>query len=200
MHLRATALTKVSLKMHQKMLKGKFQERIVELIWSQEPSITLQFWIWSALAPGIWTVLYIYIFFSTSFFGQSCETSWWRVCHQRGYRIYFQSNTKLDGVGPVDNRPSPAKLHHFVRKKHTQKTHDMWHLTCDIWHVTYYTRHVTCDMFGEVNIPSKFQLPSSYWLWFMIIWRSGGKGSLNELMNYEAVYRTAPATPGLLIT
>ena len=24
---------------------------------------------------------------------------------------------KLDGVGPVDNRPSPAKLHHFVRKK-----------------------------------------------------------------------------------
>ena len=25
--------------------------------------------------------------------------------------------TKLDGVGPVDNRPSTDKLHHFVRKK-----------------------------------------------------------------------------------
>ena len=24
---------------------------------------------------------------------------------------------KLDGVGPVDNRPSTDKLHHFVRKK-----------------------------------------------------------------------------------
>ena len=26
---------------------------------------------------------------------------------------------KLDGVGPVDNRPSPAKLHHFVRETDT---------------------------------------------------------------------------------
>ena len=24
---------------------------------------------------------------------------------------------KLDGVGPVDNRPSNDKLHHFVKKK-----------------------------------------------------------------------------------
>ena len=24
---------------------------------------------------------------------------------------------QLDGVGPVDNGPSPAMLHHFVRKK-----------------------------------------------------------------------------------
>ena len=75
----------------------------------------------------------------------------------------------------------------------------MWQVTRDTW-------HVTCDMFGEVNILSKFQLPSSYRLWLMILWRSGGKGwlaewmneSMNESMNYEAVYRTAPATPGLL--
>ena len=40
----------------------------------------------------------------------------------------------------------------------------------------------------------------------MILWRSGGKGWINELINElmnewindEAVYRTAPATPGLL--
>ena len=31
---------------------------------------------------------------------------------------------KLDGVGPVDNRPSTNKLHHFVQKK-------MLHLTRD---------------------------------------------------------------------
>ena len=32
---------------------------------------------------------------------------------------------KLDGVGPVDNRPSTAKLHQFVKKK-------MLHVTCDM--------------------------------------------------------------------
>ena len=57
--------------------------------------------------------------------------------------------------------------------------------------------HVTRDKVGGVKILSKFQLPSSYRLWFMILWRSGGKGWLaelmNEWMNDEAVY-----TPGLL--
>ena len=39
-------------------------------------------------------------------------------------RHFLASNTfskrrakKLDGVGPVDNRPSTDKLHHFVQKK-----------------------------------------------------------------------------------
>ena len=32
------------------MLKRKFQERTVELIWAQEPSITLQFWFRSEMA------------------------------------------------------------------------------------------------------------------------------------------------------
>ena len=54
---------------------------------------------------------------------------------------------KLDGVGPVDNRPSTDKLHHFVRKKQQKnKTCDMWHVTCDMWHVTCDMWHVTCDM------------------------------------------------------
>ena len=66
---------------------------------------------------------------------------------------------KLEGVGPVDNRPSTVKLHHLVKK-------NIW----DMWHVT---------RLGGVNILSKFQLPSSDFLWFMILWRSGGKGSLN---------------------
>ena len=96
---------------------------------------------------------------------------------------------ELDGVGPVDNRPSTDNLYHFVQKKNC----DMWHVTRDTWHVTY-------DMFGGVNILSKFQLPSSYRLGFMMLWRSGGKGCMNELMNDKAIYRTAPATPGLLIT
>ena len=35
---------------------------------------------------------------------------------------FFAKIFKLDGVGPVDNRPSPAKLHHFVRKKKEKKS------------------------------------------------------------------------------
>ena len=68
----------------------------------------------------------------------------------------------------------------------------MWHVTCDTWHF------VTRDMFGGVNILSKFQLPSSYGLWFMISWSSRGKGSRSDWMNDEGVSRTAQATPGLL--
>ena len=85
----------------------------------------------------------------------------------------------------IDNRPSTDKLHHFVRKKQkkTQKQHDMkcdtWHVTCDMWHVT------------------KFQLPSSYCLWFMILWRLGRKGGRTELTNYELINHEA--TLGLLI-
>ena len=43
------------------------------------------------------------------------------------------SPQKIDGVGPVDNRPSTDKLHHFERKKNKQK--NMWHVTQDTWHV-----------------------------------------------------------------
>ena len=102
------------------------------------------------------------------------------------------ADLKLDGVGPVDNRPSTDKLHHIVKKK------KMWYLTRDTRHMTHDTWHMTHDMFGGVDILSKFQLPSSYCLWFMILWRSGGKGWLTDLISDKAVYRTAPATPGLL--
>ena len=36
---------------------------------------------------------------------------------------------KLDGVGPVYNRPSTDKLHHFVKKKKLKN--DMCPVTCD---------------------------------------------------------------------
>ena len=88
-------------------------------------------------------------------------------------------------------------------------TRDMWHVTRDIWHVTYDTwhvtrdmQHVTCDMLWGETILSKFQLPSSSGLWFMIFWRFGGKGWfthwLNESVNHKGFYKTAPATQGLL--
>ena len=88
---------------------------------------------------------------------------------------------KLDRVGPFDNRPSTNKLHHFVRKKERKKS-DMWHVTRDTWYVTRDTWHMTRDTFRGVNILTKYQLPSSYHLWFMIFWRSGGKGWIAELI------------------
>ena len=36
---------------------------------------------------------------------------------------------KVDGVGPIDNRPSIDKLYHFVKKK-LHVTLDTWHVTC----------------------------------------------------------------------
>ena len=65
---------------------------------------------------------------------------------------------KLDGVGPVNNRPSTDKLHHFVRKNKKK----IWHRTYDMWHVTRDTWHITRDMFGGLNILSKFQLPREF--------------------------------------
>ena len=57
---------------------------------------------------------------------------WWLVIDEK--------ETKLDEVGPIDNRPSTDKLHHFVKKK--KMTCDTWHVTRDMWHVTCDTWHV----------------------------------------------------------
>ena len=82
-------------------------------------------------------------------------------------------------------------------------TGDRWHVTGDRWHLTGDRWQVTRDTWWGVNILSKFQLPSSNGLGFMMSWRWRGKGWLsdliNESMNDEGVCRAAPATPGLLI-
>ena len=49
-----------------------------------------------------------------------------------------------------------------------------------------------------MNILSKFQLFSSSGLGLTVLWIYFHKPSLNYWINHEAVYRTAPATPGLL--
>ena len=70
----------------------------------------------------------------------------------------------------------------------------MWHVTYDMWHLTR-------DRYGEVNLLSKFQVPSSHRLGMKVCWR------YTELWRYfHKVHslndggdcRTAPATPGLL--
>ena len=52
----------------------------------------------------------------------------------------FLSKTKLkysqlDGVGPVDNRPSTKKKEE-EKKDMCHVTQDLWHMTCDAWHMT----------------------------------------------------------------
>ena len=54
-------------------------------------------------------------------------------------KIELKLHYKLDGVGPVDNRPSTDKLQQFVRKKENK----WWHATCDTWPVTCDTCHLT---------------------------------------------------------
>ena len=69
-------------------------------------------------------------------------------------------------------------------------THDMWHMTCDMWHmshdmwhVTGDMWHVTCDTWRELNILSKFQVPSSYGLGVKVSWRFGQNGSVRKSVN-----------------
>ena len=106
-------------------------------------------------------------------------------------------NNKLDGVGPVDNRPSTDKLHHFVKKK--QKKTDMWHVTCDMWHMTCDTWHAT--RLGGWTFSKNF---SSLDLTVCDLWYYEDLEEkdewINQLIIDEAVYRTATATPGLLIS
>ena len=63
----------------------------------------------------------------------------WKVPLESLILLDIEHQLKLDGVGPVDNRPSTDKLHHSVRKKTTcdtwHVTRDTWHVTCDTWHV-----------------------------------------------------------------
>ena len=59
---------------------------------------------------------------------------------------------------------------------------------------------MTSDTWREVKILSKFQVPSQYGLGVKVERIFGGKGRVNESMNYEVVCRTAPASPALLNT
>ena len=81
----------------------------------------------------------------------------------------------------------------------------MWHVTCDMWHMTCDMWHVTHDMWqvggGEpslkISAPQLLRFPSEGLLKIISQRMTNG---VNELMNDKGVFRTAPATPGLLNT
>ena len=84
-------------------------------------------------------------------------------------------------------------------------TCDMWHVTRDTWHLTPDMWHMTCDMWHVVGGEHCLKISAPQLLRFVIydilkIWRKRLTHWLNESVNDEGVYRTAPATPGLLNT
>ena len=91
-----------------------------------------------------------------------------------------QNSSKLDGVGPIDTRPSTNKLHHCQKRR---KKKYMWHGSClGGWTFSQNFSSIAltvCDLWYYEDLEEKDD-----WL--------------NQLMNDEAVNRTAAATPGLL--
>ena len=80
---------------------------------------------------------------------------------------YNLHQLKLDGVGPVDTRPSTDTLHNFVQKRRRKGkktwhlTHDMSHVTCDMW-------QVICDMWNVVGGEHCLIISAPYLLRFVI--------------------------------
>ena len=62
-----------------------------------------------------------------------------------------------------------------------QVTRDTWHVTCDMWHMVWSEHSLKIS----VRQLLRFGIDSVYWMNYWIY-------------NYEGVYKTAPATPGLL--
>ena len=124
-----------------------------------------------------------------------CQIFKFLFCFQIPCFVSTDPVLKLDGVGPVDDRPSTDKLHLLVRKK---KKCDMWHLTRDTWHATCDTWHVTrlgVWTFSQ-NFSSLALTVCDLWYYEDLEEKADG---LTQWMNHKAVYRTVPATPGLLI-
>ena len=82
----------------------------------------------------------------------------------------------------------------------------MWHVTCDTWHVTHDAWHMTRDTWHVTRLGgwTFSQNFSSLALIVCDLWYyedlEEKDDLITELINHEAVYRTAPATPGLLNT
>ena len=120
---------------------------------------------------------------------------YWASFHKhdtsKGNNVTIQTCRKLDGVGPIDNRPSPNKLHYFVKKKKWHVTQDKWHMTHDMWYMVG----------GECSL--KISAPQLLWFGITVPWiyfhKQWLSGRLNQLINHRGDCRTAPATPFLLI-
>ena len=93
-------------------------------------------------------------------------------------------------------------LRHFVTKKGEEKS-DTGHMSPDMWHLTYDTWHLTPDMGRILGDELSLKISAPHILRFGIdsvlkILNKRSSQTMNYLINYEGVYRTAPATQGLV--
>ena len=82
-------------------------------------------------------------------------------------------------------------------------THDMWHVTCDTCQMTHDMWHMTgCGGWTcSQNFSSLDLTVCDLWYYEDLDEKAHGLTDLiNYLINYKAVCRTAPATPGLVKT
>ena len=90
-------------------------------------------------------------------------------------------------------------------------THDTWHMTSDTWQVTHdkwhmtcdsYMWHVTCDTWHTGGNENCLKISAS-WLTVLDIQSCEDISKTHDLINYlistRGVWRTVPATPGLLV-
>ena len=107
--------------------------------------------LYSVTLPSLWqerhTILHPYPLFSHFPFPQ--------VLH-----------VKLDGVGPVHNRPSTDKFHHFVKKNLNQKN-DVWHgICCGEWTFSENLSSLAlpvCVLWYYEDLEEKADRPNQYW-------------------------------------
>ena len=76
-------------------------------------------------------------------------------------------------------------------------TGDRWHMTGERWHLTSDTWHMT-HIVGWTFSQNVSSLALPVWDWQCFEYISTSHEWVSQSVNYEAVYRTAPATPGLL--
>ena len=84
--------------------------------------------------------------------------------------LKLQQSIKLDGVGPVINRPSPHYIHHF-EKERKNVTPVTWHLTPDTWYLIPDTWHLTCDT-GHVTNCGGWTFPQNVSSPALMVWDS----------------------------
>ena len=97
--------------------------------------------------------------------------------------VNFQSASETVSEWVSESRSSELEM--LAHLKMWQATTDIWkwQVTCDTWHMTYDIWTMTQETLREVDIVSKFQVPISNGLGFMMFWRFGGKGLPIEIMN-----------------
>ena len=135
-------------------------------VWSMQPGVyrLLNSGVQSARAAGTCVIWFIVIFW------QSAHSSPQLMVGSPAERD--RQIDKLDGVGPLITNPPPTIFTTLSKKRKKEKkkkkiyidtwqvTLDMWQGTCDTWHGTCDMWHGTCDTWKEVNILSKFQVPT----------------------------------------